>query len=230
MKKLTAMILAAGAMLGAWADETHDKVQLWEGGPYWATRNIGAEKPEDAGYYFWWGDTIGYKWENEQWVATDGSSSGFPFNYDNAQIETYGKDVATLQSAGWITADGILASQHDAAQVQWGGSWRMPTDQELQDLVDNCEWTQTTVNGVNGYNVRGRGDYAANSIFLPAAGYGNGTSLYISGSYGDYWSSVPYSGYSYGSWSLFFYSSDHGTVGYDRYYGRSVRPVQSPAE
>ena len=49
--KLMAMLLAAGAMLGAWAD-THGKVQLWEDGPYWATTNIGAENPEDYGYYF----------------------------------------------------------------------------------------------------------------------------------------------------------------------------------
>jgi hypothetical protein len=54
-------------------------VQLWENGPYWATTNIGAEKPEDYGYYFWWGDTVGYKRENDKWVASDGSNSNFSF-------------------------------------------------------------------------------------------------------------------------------------------------------
>ena len=57
-------------------------VQLWDGGPYWATTNIGAEKPEDYGYYFWWGDTVGYKRENDKWVASDGLNSIAPaMNY-----------------------------------------------------------------------------------------------------------------------------------------------------
>ena len=43
--------------------DLHDKVQLWEGGPYWATTNIGAENPEDYGYYFWWGDTGARSWK-----------------------------------------------------------------------------------------------------------------------------------------------------------------------
>ena len=58
---------------------TVKKVQLWDGGPYWADTNIGAERPEEYGYYFWWGDTVGYKRENDVWVATDGSSLNFSF-------------------------------------------------------------------------------------------------------------------------------------------------------
>ena len=205
------------------------KVQLWEGGPYWATTNIGAEKPEDYGYYFWWGDTVGYKRENNAWVASDGSSSTFSFSESNTP--TLGKSSATLRSEGWITADGVLAPEHDAAQVQWGGGWRMPTKQELSDLNSKCDWTWTTMNGVNGYVIRGRGDYASNSIFLPAAGYGDGTSLIDSGSRGYYWSSVPLSGsYNYSCY-LCFYSGHHNTSDY--YYrclGQSVRPVQGFTE
>ncbi len=227
-KKLMAMVLALGAMFGAWADNAHDMVQLWEGGPYWATTNIGAEKPEDSGYYFWWGDTIGYKWENGQFVASDGSVSGFSFEESNGP--TSNKDVATLQSEGWITSDGVLAPEHDAAQVQWGGNWRMPTYQELIDLNNKCDWVWTMQNDVSGWIVRGRGDYASNSIFLPCAGSGEMTSLYDSGSDGYYWSFVPYSGYNYISWSLNFGSGGHGTSGHGRYVGQTVRPVQSPAE
>ena len=58
-------------------------VQLWEGGPYWADKNIGADKPEDDGYYFWWGDTVGYKREGGSWVASDGSMSSIWFRYNN---------------------------------------------------------------------------------------------------------------------------------------------------
>ena len=122
--------------------DAHEKVQLWEGGPYWATTNIGAEKPEEYGYYFWWGDTVGYKRENNAWVATDGSSSNFSFTESNTP--TYNKDPATLESKGWVVSqDGtyVLAPEHDAAQVQWGDGWRMPTYQELSNLVEKCDWT-----------------------------------------------------------------------------------------
>ena len=232
MKPKLMMLAAVAAMSmanGARADADvgpKGAVQLWAGGPYWATTNIGAEKPEDSGYYFWWGDTIGYKWENGQWGASDGSASGFSFKADNAQIQTVGKDVATLQSEGWITSDGVLTPTHDAAQVHWGGNWRMPTNQEQLDLRDNCDWIWTTRNGVGGYEVRGKGDYAANSIFLPAAGYGYGTSLYGAGSYGYYWSSVPLSDFNDDSWNLSFDSSDRSTYNGYRVCGRSVRPVR----
>ena len=200
----------------------HAKVQLWEGGPYWATTNVGAEKPEAYGYYFWWGDTIGYKWENNQWVATDGSVSGFSFEEENTP--TWNKNIGTLKNEGWITADGVLAPEHDAAHVHWGGGWRMPTKQELDDLVSKCNWKWTTVNSVQGWVITGK-DSA--SIFLPCAGYGSGTSLYGAGSYGIYWSSVPDSDYNdYDAWRLFFYAGYHDTYFSYRLYGQSVRPVQ----
>ena len=202
----------------------HDKVQLWEGGPYWADTNIGADEPWEYGYYFWWGDTVGYKWVNNAWVASDGSSSNFSFDVNTP---TYNKNIATLKSEGWITADEVLAPEHDAAHVQWGGNWRMPTDQELSDLNSKCNWNWTTMNGVKGWLVSGTGNCASNSIFLPCAGFGYGASLNSAGSYGDYWSSVPYSdSSSYDAWSLYFNSGGHSTGYNGRDYGRSVRPVQ----
>ena len=222
---LVGVVVMCGAKTG--------KVQLWEGGPYWAEINIGAKKPEEYGYYFWWGDTVGYKRENDAWVASDASSSNFSF--DSKSAHTFWKTQQLLQNEGWTTVDGILTPQHDAAHVQWGGGWRMPTKQELSDLHNKCDWTGTTQNGVKGYVVRGRGDYASNSIFLPCAGYGYTTSLSNSGSYGTYWSSVPNSDNNYGAYDLSFGSSDHGASGhstrnYRRYYGRSVRPVQGLAK
>ena len=203
----------------------HDKVQLWVNGPYWATTNIGAEEPWESGYYFWWGDTIGYKRVNDAWESSDGSSSNFSF--DSSNISTYNKSINTLQSEGWITRDNVLAPGHDAAHVQWGGGWRMPTQQEVDDLNENCDWTWATWNGVSGYIVRGRGAYSSASIFLPAAGYGIGTSLYSAGSSGDYFSSVPISYYYLDTWTLYFTSQSHGTsYGSDRLGGQPVRPVQ----
>lgn len=187
------------------------KVQLWAGGPYWADRNIGADNPWEYGRYFWWGDTVGH-------------SSGYSFSPENTP--TYNQDTTTLKSEGWITSGNVLVSNHDAAQVKCGGGWRMPTYQEFDDLISKCNWTWTTQNGVKGYEVRGRGNYALNSIFLPCAGYGRGTSLYNSGSDGFYLSSVPSSD-DYGcSWGLQFGSAYHYTYsGNYRYDGFSVRPV-----
>ena len=183
----------------------HDKVQLWAGGPYWAETNIGAENPEDYGYYFWWGDTIGYKRENYKWVASDGSSSNFSFG--SPYSPTYNKSIETLKSEGWITADGVLAPEHDAAHAHWGGEWRMPTKQELSALNSICTWALTTMNGVNGYLVSGKDGYAANSIFLPCAGYSTGGAPSYAGSYGYYWSSVPYSYADDLAWCFRFVSS-----------------------
>ena len=78
---------------------THNKVQLWENGPYWAETNIGADEPWDSGYYFWWGDTLGYKRVNDAWVATDGSSSNFEF-YNNPISMSTCKAAATYCTIG----------------------------------------------------------------------------------------------------------------------------------
>ena len=221
--------------------DTHTKVQLWENGPYWAETNIGAENPWDPGYYFWWGDTVGYKREKVEasglfnrlfgqeaivWATSDGASSRFAF--EEGRTPTYNKGISMLRRKGWITADIVLAPKLDAAHVQWGGSWRMPTAQELKELYGKCEWTWKTVKGMNGYVVRGRDDFSSSSIFLPAAGYGNGTSLYDAGSEGIYWSSEPYSD-GINAWDLYFDSSSHYTDSSYRRYGQSVRPVQGGA-
>ena len=192
-----------------------NKVQLWEGGPYWADRNIGADAPWEYGLYFWWGDTVG---------VTGQTFSGFP-----SKAPTYGKDTSSLQSEGWTTADGVLSANHDAAHIQWGAKWRMPTRQELSNLIANCSWTWMTTNGVGGYIVRGRGEYATASIFLPAAGYadGYGNSIDFNGCH--YQSSSPHSGNHF-SWALFSGNPEDGRRMIDtassRVHGLSVRPVQ----
>ena len=207
-------------------EEAQDKVQLWEDGPYWATKNISAEKPEDYGYYFWWGDTIGYKREGDKWVTAKGYNTNFSFSkYD---ISTYGKSISELESKGWIEKKNgtyVLTSNHDAAQAHWGGNWRMPTKEEFDNLLKKCDWRWTQVNGVDGYVVRGKGEYSSKSIFLPCAGDGYGTSLRNAGSFGFFWSSVPGSDNS-SSWFLGFYSGSHRADYYYRGSGRSVRPLQ----
>ena len=208
------------------ATDTHGMVQLWAGGPYWATMNIGAEEPWDYGYYFWWGDTVGYRRSNNKWIASDGSSSNFSFAAVNTPTED--KNGSTLRAEGWITTDNTLAFKRDAARAQWGGEWRMPTKQELADLVSNCDWTWTTLNSVRGYIVRGKGSYADSSIFLPCAGIGDDTWLDYAGARGCYRSSSMYSSDFGGAWELDFESDlQRASSNYRRYHGKSIRPVRS---
>ena len=222
-KKTWAGIKAAAEQKLRESCNGHEKIQLWEGGPYWATVNIGAGKPWEFGYYFWWGGTVGYKRVNGKWEASDRSPLNFSF--ENVNVPTECKDVAMLKDEGWITADGVLASEHDAGHVQWDGNWRMPTGREIADLHEKCDWTWTAMNGVNGYVVRGRGDYSSARIFLPAAGRGNGTKLFNVGAYGGYWSSV-LGADNNGARCLNFTSGYHYTD-YDYCSsGQSVRPVQ----
>ncbi len=111
----------------------------------------------------------------------------------------------------------------DAANAQWGESWRMPTKTECDELVNQCSWKWTTIKGVKGYKVMARN---GNWIFLPAAGYRNGDSIDDVGAYGHYWSSTVNDSNNNDAYGLRFDSSSKGTYGsYYRAYGHSVRPV-----
>jgi hypothetical protein len=125
-----------------------------------------------------------------------------------------------LESRGIIDADGNLAAEYDAATANWGSDWRMPTLDEMKELINECEWEWTSVNGVNGQLVTGPN---GNSIFLPAAGYRHGTEVYSRGSYGYYyWSGTLRELDSYACY-IYFYS---GGLGWDyNRYGHTVRPV-----
>ena len=206
-------------------------VQLWKNGPYWATCNVGASQPEECGYYFWWGDTVGYQRNvsNNGWVSV---KDGTGFSFSSGNCPTEGKNNSQLQSEGYIDATDNLVAAHDAATAHLGAPWRMPTDAEFAALISNCTTTWTTRNGVAGRLVTGKGEYASKSIFLPAAGYGDDDSrLYDLGWNGYYCSSTPDSGHSYLAWRLYFYSGDfYGCGSNRRYRGQSVRPVRGFAK
>ncbi len=225
------------------ADDDEGGVQLWEGGPYWAECNVGASKPEEYGYYFWWGDTVGYTpsggtltnnfihpcyYSGVTWVSSTGEQMGSsPFT---TSCPTYEKENAELLSAGYIDSTTNLVAAHDAATAHLGAPWRVPTSAEIEALVSNCTATWITTNGVNGRLVTGQGAYVNRSIFLPAAGYGSGSSFYDPGSYGDSWASTPNSDFSYNAWRLYFNSSYFLQSDYSRYLGQPVRPVRDPDE
>ena len=176
----------------------------------WATCNVGASEPEDYGDYFAWGETTTkstYDWSTYKYC--NGSSSTLT-KYNNSS------------SYGSVDNKTQLELSDDAAAMNWGDNWRMPTDAEMTELRNNCTWTWTTQNGVNGYKVTGTN---GNSIFLPAAGYRDDSSLYYAGSYGYYRSSSLITGYPYDAYYLYFNSSYVGWYYYYRYCGQSVRPV-----
>ena len=205
-------------------------VQLWEGGPYWAECNVGASKPEEYGYYFWWGDTVGHTNTGSGWISVkDGTS--ISFTDSGTAASTYDKDNAALRSAGYIDSTGNLVAAHDAATAHRGAPWRMPTKAEFDALVSKCNTKWTTTNGVRGRLVTGKGSYANRGIFLPAAGRGLNSNLKYAGSDGFCWSSTPDLGNPDGARYLdfsanYFYQDK---VGY-RYSGQSVRPVRGFAE
>lgn len=191
-----------------------EKVQLWENGPYWATTNIGAKEPYDAGLYFWWGDTIGYKREEGKWVASDGSTLDFSFKEGNAP--TYNESIYDLKKK-WTSDKYILRSEYDAAQVKWGGDWRMPTKDELSKLKDKCTWALTTTNGISGYVIKG----VSSSIFIPYSGRGSETNLLEITSF--CWSSETNSEQIQAAYCIF----NNGLSSGLRFNGLPIRPVQS---
>ena len=171
----------------------------------WANMNVGATNPEGYGEYFAWGETATkttYDWST-YFDTNDGGRSFTKYNNNGGKT--------------------ILDPEDDAAHVNWGGSWRIPTKAEWQELLDNCTWTWTTQNGINGYKVTSnKAGYTDKFIFLPAAGYRSGSDLDYVGSDGEYWSSSLH-GNSYGAWRLRLNSHSLGSA--SRCYGRSVRPV-----
>lgn len=164
----------------------------------WATCNVGATKPEEYGGYYAWGETEekdDYDWDTYKWCKS-----------------SYGRlDYKTT-----------LDLEDDVAHVKWGGSWRMPTLDELKELKNSCSWQWTTQNGVNGYCVTGPN---GNSIFLSAAGYRYFTNLNYSGSEGCYWSGSLNGSSSDDAYGLYFGMRYYDWDGNDRYLGLAVRPV-----
>ena len=183
----------------------------------WASFNLGSSAPEEYGSHFAWGETepkTEYTWINYKF-RTSGNS------YDTVKFSKYN----TQSSYGPIDNKAILDPEDDAASVALGGSWRMPTYEEWEELKTNCSCTWTTLNGVYGRKIISKiSGYTDQWIFLPAAGELNGNSF--SNGNGYYWSSSS-SFYPYNARGLFLSSTDFRTDSAYRYRGRSIRPVFS---
>lgn len=177
-------------------------------GTLWADRNVGADKAEEPGNYYGWGETVThdtYSWENytlwdyanDKWLSWDGDSLDF------------------------------ANSNADVAHVKWGDKWRTPSQAQFQELVDNCTWAIATQDGTKGYKVTGKN---GNSIFLPFNGVKVDEEKYV-GTLGNYWSSsrVENPQFKHLGYALFLAPDDEDGIDPKatayRYYGYAVRPV-----
>ena len=164
------------------ADDNHEYVDLGlPSGTLWATMNIGANSPEEYGDYFAWGETqpkVEYSWDTYEWGIVDdpdGDGDGLFFT-KYCTSSSFGYN-------GFTDGKTELDPEDDAATVNWGSEWRMPSSDQIQELIDNCTIEWTTKNGVNGRlftsNINGA------SLFLPAAGH-----FYYETHFGEsyYWS------------------------------------------
>ena len=199
--------------------DTHEWVDLGlPSGTLWATCNVGANSPEEYGDYFAWGETAP---KSDYSLSTYKYCKGF---YDT--MTKYCTDSA------WGTVDNKteLEPSDDAATVNWGSVWQMPSYKQCRELINSSYTTTTwtTMNGVTGRKITSKSN--GNSIFLPAAGYRYDTSLGGAGSYGLYWSrSLGTGDDSSTSNSAYYPLFDSGfidTYSNSRYYGQSVRPVR----
>ena len=180
----------------------------------WASFNLGASSPGQYGNYYAWGETVpkaNYGWSTYKWCM-NGSSSQLT-KYCSSSSRGYN---------GFTDNKTVLDPEDDTAAVALGGSWRMATYAEWDELKTKCTWTWTTQNGKKGRLVTGPN---GNSIFLPAAGCRYGTSLYNAGSGGYYWSSSLYTDSPYCAYFVRFNSDNVLWYFSSRDYGFSVRPV-----
>lgn len=185
---------------------------------YWAKSNLDTgglcANPEDLGGYYAWGETEAkseYSWATYKF----GKNSSGPFSkYNTVSFNGPVDNLTTLQTG---------PEGDDVASKLLGGKWRMPSRAEWNELRAKCKWTWEQQKGVGGCLVTASN---GNSIFLPGAGFGNGTSTPTTSSFGNYWSSSLYTDGPEYAWLYSFNSSPQFyEAGGQRYRGMSVRPV-----
>lgn len=178
----------------------------------WANMNVGATTDSDFGTYFAWGEISPkryYSWGTYVWTKGE---SQYPVKYTTTDMKTK------------------LVPSDDAARVNWGSSWRMPTAEECEELInpDNCDWEWITKDGVNGYKVTGK--KTGNSIFLPITGFRFYNEIQFRAINGIYWTSTLDPGAPSKAWCLEFNFKNvdvtPGKLSSNRFSGRCIRAVQ----
>ena len=199
-----------------WEHDPNDYVDLGlPSGTLWAKCNIGASRPEDRGYYFAWGETSPkdvYNWSTYKWC--NGSNMTLTKYCTNGY---YGDN-------GFTDGKTELDPEDDAAYVNWGPSWRMPTREQLDELMMSCSWRWTSNYGVQGYQVEGGN---GRKLFLPAGGIRWDGTISDVELKGHYWSCTLNLIYNQPSYLYFYSGYIRWGDSYDRSRGFTVRAVRA---
>lgn len=201
--------------------EEHEWVDLGlPSGTLWATCNIGANSPEEYGDYFAWGETIGYNGGKTRF-------DWFTYKHCDGSMKTMNK-YCTMSEYGTVDNITELEPADDAATVNWGSGWQMPSSDQFAELLNSSYTTakMTTFNSEYGYKITSNTN--GNSIFLPAAGVRTDSELSYAGKTGQYWSRTLHEHFSYGgnTCAFSFLSNDIWSDRQSRCCGLPVRPVR----
>ena len=185
-------------------------------GDLWATTNIGASSPEEAGDFFSWGETEGtnegkqtFSWATYEW-------SGHTFDH----LLKY----CTESARGTVDNLTEIDFEDDAAYNRWSRQWRIPTQKQMNELLTECTWTWTTYNNVSGYEVKGPN---GNAIFIPAAGVYDINGYRSDGETASLWTRSLVTSSCMNAYTLVG-NQNEAPVITDialRYCGRNIRPV-----
>lgn len=183
----------------------------------WATCNLGADSPDEPGYYYKWGYTDPsnikfdvFSWDDYAMRLSDGTLTAFNF------LPEYSSEQYPPDSLYTLTED------LDPAKKLQGSQWRMPTDDEFTELRNNCRFVWSEYNGRKGYQVTGPN---GNSIFIPAGGFCNAYGLVMDGTSGCLWSSSISTFVPTRAYELTFCNGSINRGSVDRFYGENIRPV-----
>ncbi len=178
-------------------------------GTKWATANVGAKKNTDGGYNFAWGevrDKALYDMSNYIWRDI--------YVFSQETCIKYNKDDNKTK----------LEARDDAASVRWGTEWRMPTKEEFEELIDNCDW-EIQYNKNNYIFLVGRSKTNGEAITFPACGFMSGYDTSLYGQYGGYWSSTLFQEHTSDAYIFSFNSKSISCVNNNRCEGLKIRPV-----
>ena len=174
-------------------------------GTKWATCNVGSINPEDHGDYYAWGETFTKS------------------KYTENNSGTYNRHFYWLKNNGIIDSKGNLTTLYDAASYNWDSQWRLPTKEEVEELLNNTTAKWTTINGVKGQLLTSRRN--GEQIFFPAGGFWRSANLISEPSIGSYWSSTPDANNVNYAYHFEFDSNNFSKGWHNRSYGLMVRPV-----
>lgn len=182
----------------------------------WATCNIGATQPWERGEFFSWGETENKRinnWDTYKYSEGAHALTKYCSNPDYAWH-------------GLVDSVSVLDLEDDVAHIKWGGTWRIPTKEQIDELLENCDWTWTTLNEVNGYRVTGKKPgYTDRSIFLPVTGEYNDGKVFDYRLHGYYWSRNCGTVTSETAYTLEVYTKGSSAEIQSRYKSLAVRPV-----